>query len=424
MPASSAWARSTRAQKPWMVEIQADSTAAAASSMLQLAQPRRGPGRFSSSAARSVNVITSRWSSGVPSCTPPRRPARSAPTSCRCRRPAETNTRPRRSIASPLAVVPGAARSSSPPGRCRRPGAGTTRGSVPRCGSWRTSPARIRGDDRVGVADRAVDLRPELGSAPAGRCGITPSISPLTAIPRTLRSPPSARYRPATGSIPSRSRSDQDVQRQLQLALGLDLGGRLRALAGLVVPDHAARGHAGIAVDPVDRAGHGEAVQPQALLQVRRRALGAEPHLVVARHQRRVERRLAAQEALQVALQPAHRLLAGRRRRGCGRCASASCRQRRISGTARGQLAPRSAARRPSSPGIRSWNRCSVACAPPSRVSLGAELVVDLARLQEPLDEPGRRALRELLELGHREPLLARPARPAPPGCAAARRRR
>ena len=141
MPASSACARSTRAQKPWMVEIQADSTPAAASGMPS-SRSRSRIRRFSSSAARSVKVITSRWSSGVPSCS--RRATRSISTDVLpVPAPAETNTRPRRSIAARLAGVPAAPAHRStrqmPPAWRRHHS-----GQVPPIGSRRTSPRRTR----------------------------------------------------------------------------------------------------------------------------------------------------------------------------------------------------------------------------------------------------------------------------------------
>ena len=56
-PAATAWARSTRAQKPWMVEIHARSVSRASARAPRAASPRRMRER-SSPAAFSVKVIT------------------------------------------------------------------------------------------------------------------------------------------------------------------------------------------------------------------------------------------------------------------------------------------------------------------------------------------------------------------------------
>src|SRR2546423_756457 len=76
------------------------------------------------------------------------------------------------------------------------------------------------------------------------------------------------------------------VERDLQVQLGLDLSGRVRGLAGLVVDDEAA-GAERVAVDAVDLPGDGEAAQVEPALQLRCRALGAERDLEAVRQERR-----------------------------------------------------------------------------------------------------------------------------------------
>ena len=250
----------------------------------------------------------------MPSCS--RRTTRSTSTAVLpVPAPAETNTRPRRSIASagPRSTSRSDHRATRqmPPAWRRHHS-----GQLPAIGSCRTVARPDPGHDLVGVADRAVDLRPELARAASGRWRITPSHLALDRHPAHLALA-------AQRAVQAGHRLDpQQVARRpgctaaaAACARSRSAWRRVGALAGLVVPDRAPRRHAGVAVDPVDGAGHGEAVQPQALLQVRRRRLGAEPHLVVARHQRRVERCLAGQEALQVALQPADLSPAGHARR-------------------------------------------------------------------------------------------------------------
>ena len=413
MPASSAWARSTRAHRPWMVEIQADSTAASASS-ISSSRSRTRIRRFSSSAARSVNVITSRWSSGVPSCS--RRTTRSISTDVLpVPAPAETNTRPRRSIASACPRFQVRVAITSPPGRCRRPGAGTTRGSCPR--SDRAAPRPTGSGPRSRWRSRP-------RGRPAPRTARAAAVVGHHALDLALDRHPAHLALAAQRAVqaghrldPEHVAGDQDVQRQLQLALGLDLLGRSGALAGLVVPDRAPRRHAGVAVDPVDGAGHGEAVQPQALLQVRLRRLGAEPHLVVARHQRRVERRLAGQEALQVALQPADLSPAGHARAGCGR-RPASPEGSGASAPPRRAAPARSGARRParwaSARGTCAAWRARPSRSPWARTGSRSRPAAGTARRTRPTSTPRTSRARSP------RTAPARPAPPAPPRFAAA----
>ena len=66
MPALSAWARSTRAQNPWIVEIQAPSAARASARLPSSTKRPRTRVRISA-AAFSVNVIARIVSTGTPS---------------------------------------------------------------------------------------------------------------------------------------------------------------------------------------------------------------------------------------------------------------------------------------------------------------------------------------------------------------------
>src|SRR4029079_10363604 len=68
---------------------------------------------------------------------------------------------------------------------------------------------------------------------------------------------------------------DEHVQRDLELELLLDLYGRVRGLARLVVPDDPARGHR-VEVDAVDLPGKMEGLQVEAALQLGHRPLGTE----------------------------------------------------------------------------------------------------------------------------------------------------
>ena len=87
------------------------------------------------------------------------------------------------------------------------------------------------------------------------------------------------------------------------MQLALDLAGRVRGLAGLVVEHHPARAER-VAVDPVDLPGDREAAQVEAALKLRRRALGAERDLEAVRDERRGRLGLVPDELLQVAGEP------------------------------------------------------------------------------------------------------------------------
>src|SRR5207244_9379087 len=80
---------------------------------------------------------------------------------------------------------------------------------------------------------------------------------------------------------PDEVAQDEHVERDLEPELGLDLGRRVRGLPRLVVLDNPARAER-VDVDPVDLPGEREAVDLEARLELRRRALRAERDLEAA----------------------------------------------------------------------------------------------------------------------------------------------
>ena len=201
------------------------------------------------------------------------------------------------------------------------------------------------------------------------------------------------------------------------LQLALDLGRRVRLLAGLVVPDDPARGER-IEVDAVDLPGEQERVEVEAALELGRRALRAERDLEPARDERQLATRPRRGRA-----PPGRARASGAARCAGGRSARAASRRRLRSprrGTRAGTRAPRravpagtcSAPSRFGRPGEELEERLVRDRAAHARVDLG----VHRLRVEHPLDEPDRRAARERLQLGDAEHRARARATRAPPG--------
>ena len=92
----------------------------------------------------------------------------------------------------------------------------------------------------------------------------------------------------------------EDVERDLEAKLAIDVTGGVRALARFVVLDDPASAER-VDVDPVDLPGEPEIVaELEASLQLRRRSLGAEGHLEPSRHERDRRDGFVTQEPLQI----------------------------------------------------------------------------------------------------------------------------
>ena len=165
--------------------------------------------------------------------------------------------------------------------------------SVP-FGSWRTSPVADALRKPAREVAGAVDLPPErLLVQVVGLDEARERVVLRLGAEQAARAP-LARERPvepAERLDPDEVAQDEHVERDLEPELLLDLRGRVAGTARLVVLDDPARA-ARVDVDPVDLPGERDAVaQVEAALQLRRRALRAEPDLEPARHERRLRAR-------------------------------------------------------------------------------------------------------------------------------------
>src|SRR5439155_9336887 len=95
---------------------------------------------------------------------------------------------------------------------------------------------------------------------------------------------------------------DEHVEWDLQLQLRLDLRGRVRGLARLVVLDDPA-GAKGIEIDPVDLAREREGAEIETALELLWRALGAEGNLEPPRHELQLGGGFVSHERLEIAQQ-------------------------------------------------------------------------------------------------------------------------
>src|SRR5581483_8820870 len=202
---------------------------------------------------------------------------------------------------------------------------------------------------------------------------------------------------------PDEVAEDEHVQRDLQLQLALDLGGRMRGLARLVVPDDSAR-RARVEIDPVDLSGQVEGLEVEPSLQLRRGSLRPERDLEAPRDERQRRLRLRPDDGLEVAPQPLLELAAlevGQLEPGLRpardriRQALAQEVERLVELLRRHALAAqplRQAGEEPEQRLVRDR---------PAHARV--DLRVHRLRVEQALDEPDRRAAREGLQLRHAE---------------------
>ncbi len=262
-------------------------------------------------------------------------------------------------------------------------------------------------DGGLRALDGAVDVGPELRVAevvlilrPRDELGGGVEDEPAR-LPRARERPVEPAERLDADEVAQR----EDVERHLELPLGLDLPRRVRARAGLVVLDDPARAHR-VLVDPVDLPGDGEAAQVEAALQLDGRALRPERHLEAARDERRADLDLLADEPLEVAaersfeLQPVE-LGEVEPHLALDRAGQALLHELDRLVEAVGVDLIRAEALR--EPRVEAVERLVGDAPADARVELG----VDRARVDHAVDEPHGRARREGLELGDGEaPLL------------------
>src|SRR5205807_3258626 len=114
-----------------------------------------------------------------------------------------------------------------------------------------------------------------------------------------------ARERPVDAAErldPDEVAEDEHVERDLQPQLALDLRGRVRGLARLVVLDDPTRAER-VDVDPVDLPGQRQAAEVEAALELGGRPLRSEQDLEPAGNERPLLRGLVVDELLEVAAQ-------------------------------------------------------------------------------------------------------------------------
>src|ERR687891_490533 len=253
-------------------------------------------------------------------------------------------------------------------------------------------------DEAPRVLRRPLDLGPELLLVPVVRLGETGQV-----LGRGGAQEPARATLPREGAVEATERldphevaEDEHVERDLEPELGVDLRGRVGGLPRLVVLDDPARAER-VDIDPVDLPGEREAAEVEPALELGRGALGAEGDLEAARDERRLRLGLGADEALEVAAEPAVQLAPVELRElladSVERIVQAPTEEADgvldVAGlhALRAELL-RKAAEEPAQSGVRER-------APELRVHLG----VDLLRRDDPLEEPDRGARGERLEL-------------------------
>ena len=201
MPALSAWARSTRAQNPWMVEIQAPSAARASARRPSSTKRRRTRVRISA-AALSVNVIARIDSTGRPSSVTARTKRSTSTVVLPVPAPARTISEPSRratarSCCSVRPLIPRTCRSTGTNSRhSRRRRRGCSRARRCACGRRRRAPARAPTRAWPGTRSggrRSLSLKSEPSSATSS-----------ATIPRGVSDRPSGTYTPPAARTPSR----------------------------------------------------------------------------------------------------------------------------------------------------------------------------------------------------------------------------
>src|SRR5919109_3558162 len=161
-------------------------------------------------------------------------------------------------------------------------------------------------DEPAGQFLRPLDLPPErllveVVALVEPRHGILASVGAKQ--PARLPVGPERAVEAADRLDPDQVAQDEQVQRDLEPELGLDLPGRVGGSARLVVLDDPPSAE-GVEVDPVDLPRDREVTEIEARLQLRRRAVGAERHFEAPRHERQAELDLVADEAPEVPRQP------------------------------------------------------------------------------------------------------------------------
>src|SRR5262245_2690529 len=247
---------------------------------------------------------------------------------------------------------------------------------------------------------RLVDRRPERLFLEVVVPGVAPERVALARAKEPSRLPLAGErpVQPAERLEADEVAQDEHVERDLETKLALDLARRVRVLARLVVLDDPARSER-VLVDAVDLPGEGDTVaEVEPALELGRCALAAEQHLEPARDERQLRLALDAHHGLEIA--PERRVELTRLHLGHvhahalhGLVEAGAHQPHRFLDHAVVETLDPELLRQAREELVQSAVRDGSA-------QLRIDLRVDRARIEQALDEPGRRAVGKAFELG------------------------